>query len=159
MKSLVACLLAAIAFVPTAPAQRYESSAGGWHVSGEGGSCLASTQIGSFILMIVSPAVGGENEGGFAIASHGFTDLQKRSLPIALEGKGAWARQYDGDEEPEIHGYWLPFDKASELDGFPDAWHLRAIAAGKAVAEGEVTGFKTAAAELRVCVARTGKAG
>lgn len=160
MKALLACLVAATFLVPAAAsAQRYEKEVAGWSVSGEGGGCLASTQIGSVILLIISPAVGGENEGGLAISSRDFQDLQKHSLSVSLEGKGAWARAYEGDVEPEIRGYWLAFDKAGDLDLFPDSWHLRATGEGKLIAEGEVAGFKAAAAELRACVTQTGKAG
>jgi hypothetical protein len=157
---IIASLLLGIA-ATTAPAlaqDRYQQQVGGWNVNGGGGDCLAAFRAGSTMLMVVSPASGGENSGAIVLAS-GDWAVSDGEAVIELKGSGPWARKWHGDASADIHGYWLPFDAPAEADQFPDAWQLRAFAGTKAIADFPVSGFKAAVAKMRECVRATGKAG
>jgi hypothetical protein len=146
-----------LAGIPTvAQAQtRVSEKAGAWEVTGEGGDCGIGLMNQTGLLMIVSPATGGENQGGIMISKMGIDvpDGPGATLEIADTGAFAGAHALVGTRADSV--YWLAFPTASTVDTFSDAFRLKVTRDGKTQVDMQVTGFAAARAALKRCVEST----
>lgn len=149
-------VLAGLALAAAAPANAYDAVVGRWKVSGEKGTCSANTMTApGRLLFLFGPAPGGENGGGLAFTLPRGTAVGGEWSDMTFSGGGP-AGKIQVHGEADFPGYWMPFQKAADVDAYPDAWQLRATAVdGAVMVDAPVTEFKAALAAVRACTAGT----
>lgn len=128
---------------------------GPWKVSGKGGDCLVGFMTPNGMLMIASPATGGENQGGMMIAKQGLTVTDGPGQPIELSGPPSFAGSRTAIGYSDMPGYWMSFPSATTIDAFPDSWRFKVTKDGATLMDLNITGFTAARAALRRCVTQT----
>lgn len=156
MKSPI--LLAALLVAAPAIAQtKVDERVGPWRVTGEAGDCLAFFGSPDGMVMVASPAAGGENHGGVMFAKPGFADDPARTTTMELGGAESFSLSFEvrpmDDTNPTI--YWRSFASDTTIDAWPDAWLVRMKRGTDTMAQVTVTGFGAARSALRRCVAKT----
>jgi len=151
-------LFAALLVAAPAMAQtKVDGTVGNWRISGEKGDCLVFLGTPQGMVMVASPASGGENHGGVMFAKPGLTDDPAQETSILLIGTGDFTGPFPTrpmeDTDPAI--YWRAFPSDTTIDAFPDSWRVRMSRGGSTLAEVTVTGFTQARAALRQCVEKT----
>jgi len=158
MKSTI-LIAAAIAAILPAAAQaqtRFSEKVNGWTVAGEGGDCNASTVSGGRdLVMIHSPASGGENQGGFTITRVGAEVAEGESATLTMSGNGGWSGEHPLRGYADPPSFWIAFADAGDADTLDDAWTASVSRGGKTVLTMSVTGFAAAREAMHRCVAQT----
>lgn len=157
MKWLIA--LAFTLVVPVAAQAQVKEMAtetvGPWKVSGKGGDCIVGFMTPNGMLMIASPAMGGENQGGMMIARQGLTVTDGPGQPLELSGPPTMAGSRSAIGYSDMPGYWMSFPAATTIDAFPDSWRFKVTKEGVTLMDLNVTGFTAARDALRRCVSTT----
>ena len=157
MKSAI--LLAAMLIVAPATAQEaFDETVGAWRVTGDKGDCVALLGKPQGMVMVLSPASGGENSGGLMVTKPGLTDDSARQTFLTMSGPGTLAgasitKPMDESDDPAI--YWRPFPDGSAVDAFPDSWRVKLTRDGSTLVDVPATGFAAARTALKRCVAET----
>ena len=151
-------LFAALTIAAPAMAQtKVDEKVGAWRISGEKGDCLAFIGTPQGMVMIASPASGGENHGGIMFADPGLADDPAQDTMMSLAGPGIFngplVMKAMEDTDPPI--YWRAFPSDTTIDAFPDSWQVRMTRGGATLAEVKVSGFAAARTALRACVQKT----
>lgn len=155
MKLPVAIAIVMFAVPGTALAQDFSQRVGDWNVSGSGGDCAMSAGSAEGMIMFASPASGGENEGGLALAGPDSWNVVAGRAVIRYGGPGAWAGEHPSMGTPEFNGYWTALESRTQLDAFPDSWQVKAWKDGTLLVDFPVKGFKAALQALRSCAEQT----
>lgn len=151
-------LFAAVSLLMPATAQaqaRFEQAVGNWSVGGEGGDCAASTIVGDDLVMIYSPASGGENHGGITVSRFSLTVADDEQATLVLSGNWSWAGKHSVIGYADPAGYWTAFPSDDTADEFPDGWTSIVRRDGNTLITVSVKGFAAALPVLHACVEKT----
>jgi len=152
---LIAAAIATI-LPAAAQAQRFSEKVGNWTVEGEGGDCNANAVSGGRdLVMIHSPASGGENQGGFTITRVGTEVVEGESATLIMSGNGGWSGEHSLHGYADPPSFWIAFADAGDADTLDDAWTASVTRGGKTVLTMSVTGFAAARDAMHRCVAQT----
>ncbi|MBX3564684.1 MAG: hypothetical protein KF730_08925 [Sphingomonas sp.] len=153
MQKLLASIIALAAFAGTASAQT--EKVGPWSISGSKGNCIAAT-AGEVRLALVSPDPGGKNYGALVLAGPKDWAIEDgKGYWLWFKGPEGWAGVHRGIGKRSVNGYWMPFERATQVDLLPDSWRFQATLDSVQIADFPVTDFHGALAALRRCVERT----
>lgn len=156
MKWPILTALALICMPAAAQAQTQEKefseTVGDWVVKGSAGGCHASIAVDDAALMVLSPAVSGENYGGIAIGKPGKPVPDGAGATLEFVDSGSFAGTHDLFGMSDAGAYWVAMPGPETVNSFSDSFRVRLKRDGQTLIDMQVNGFAAARTTLRRCI-------
>lgn len=105
-----------------------------------------------------APTRSGDDEGVLAFFGPEEIKNTPGDIVITLGVRGKWAGDHVGgsEEQPGMAAFLWRLDSWSDVDSFPDSFHVTMRKGSVKIFDGDVTGFRAALAKVKQCVAARG---
>jgi hypothetical protein len=159
MKKRLVSIAAALLFALPGTAMAQQD---GWtypdETAGAKQQCFAMTIRSDRAFAFQAPTPGTSNEGVFAFFGPEDIKDMPGDIVINLSVNGKWAGNHTGgsEDQPGTSAFLWQLDSWSDLDSFPDRFHVTISKGRVKVFDGDVTGFRAALGKVKGCVSRRG---